>query len=248
MYSLIIVEDDDNIRSGLVNLFPWEESGFTVVADFAHGQTAWQYIEEHNDICVVLTDIRMPIMDGLELSRKISEVYPNINILLISGYRDFSYAQQALHYNVKDFFIKPLKYSTLMLSFLKIKEELDRQNINPNQEKHSNQYYDQIINSVKSYMLENLRTATLEEASIIAHLSSSYLSRLFKNYIGVSFSEYLLKKRMERACILLGNSSFKIYEISDEIGYDSPKNFSRTFKNYYNVSPKEYRERGGRLT
>ncbi len=247
MYSLIIVEDDENIRSGLVNLFPWNETGFTVAADFSNGQTAWLYLKEHPDTCAILTDIRMPILDGLELSRLVSENYPKINIILISGYRDFTYAQQALHYNVRDFLIKPIKYSALMLSFLKLKEELDKQMPSTLTEDHPNQYYEQIINTVKAYILENLRSASLEEAAFITHLSSSYLSRLFKGCTGNSFSEYLLKKRMERACVLLNNAGYKIYEISDEIGYDSPKNFSRTFRNYYNISPKEYRERGGQL-
>ena len=92
--------------------------------------------------------------------------------------------------------------------------------------------------------MDHLRTATLEEAAALAHLSSSYLSRLFKNQTGLSFSEYLLQRRMERSLILLNDSRNKIYEISDAIGYDNPKNFSRAFRSYYQMSPKEYREKG----
>ncbi|WP_429142214.1 response regulator transcription factor [Anaerotaenia torta] len=247
MYSLIIVEDDENIRSGLVHLFPWNETGFSVVADFSNGSSAWQYLKSHQDTCAVLTDVRMPLVDGLELSRLISENYPLINVILISGYRDFTYAQQALRYNVRDFLVKPIKYPALMIAFLKLRDELNRQIPAAFQEIHPNQYYERIIHTVKAYLMENLSTATLEEAAMTAHLSSSYLSRLFKSRTGCSFSEYLLQKRMERACVLLSNTGNKIYEISDEIGYDSPKNFSRTFRNYYNISPKEYRERGGQL-
>lgn len=247
MYSLIIVEDDDNIRSGLVHLFPWEDSGFVVVKDFSNGQTAWNYLKEHPDTTAVLTDIRMPVMDGLELTKRIYENFPSIQVFLISGYQDFTYAQSALRYNVRDFLIKPIRHHSLMLAFLKLKDELGRQGAAPFMPEASNQYYEQIIRVVKAYVMDNLRSATLEEAACLAHLSSSYLSRLFKSQTSFSFSEYLLKKRMERACILLSDARNKIYEISDAIGYDNPKNFSRAFRNYYHMSPKEYRERGGEL-
>lgn len=132
-----------------------------------------------------------------------------------------------------------------MLSFLKLKEELDRQNFPSQTPALENQYYEQIIRMVKIYVAEHLRNATLEEAAVKAHLSSSYLSRLFKTECHISFSEYVLQKRMEHACLLLNNPRNKIYEISDAIGYDNPKNFSRAFKNYYNLSPKEFREKRG---
>lgn len=247
MYSLIIVEDDDNIRSGLVHLFPWEDSGFTVAGDFSNGQTAWNYLKEHPDTTAVLTDVRMPVMDGLELAQKIFENLPSIHVYLISGFQDFIYAQTALRYNVRDFLVKPLRHQSLMLAFLKLKEELDKAGVPSPEPERANQYYDQIIRMVKVYVMDNLRTATLEEAAVLSHLSGSYLSRLFKSQTSLSFSEYLLAKRMERACVLLGDARNRIYEVSDAIGYDNPKNFSRAFRSYYNMSPKEYRERGGEL-
>ena len=244
MYSLIIVEDDDNIRSGLIHLFPWEETGFTVAADFSNGQSAWNYLKTHPDTAAVLSDVRMPVMDGLALTERIYENFPEIHVFLISGYQDFTYAQTALRYHVRDFLLKPLRHHVLMLAFLKLRDELDRQKAPSFQPEYSNQYYEQIIRTVKAYVLDHLRAATLEEAAVLVNLSSSYLSRLFKSQTGQSFSDYLLERRMERACALLNDSRNKIYEVSDAVGYDSPKNFSRAFRNYYHLSPREYRERG----
>lgn len=245
MYSLIIVEDDDNIRNGLVHLFPWENCGFYIAGDFSNGSQAWRFLEENPQINAVMTDIRMSVMDGLELAHRIYEQLPKIAVFFLSGFQDFEYAQQAIRYNVKDFFVKPVRHQDLMLSFLKLKEELDRQNFPSQTPALENQYYEQIIRMVKIYVTEHLRNATLEEAAVKAHLSSSYLSRLFKTECHISFSEYVLQKRMEHACLLLNNPRNKIYEISDAIGYDNPKNFSRAFKNYYNLSPKEFREKRG---
>ena len=128
MYSLIIVEDDDNIRNGLVHLFPWENCGFYIAGDFSNGSQAWRFLEENPQINAVMTDIRMSVMDGLELAHRIYEQLPKIAVFFLSGFQDFEYAQQAIRYNVKDFFVKPVRHQDLMLSFLKLKEELDRQN------------------------------------------------------------------------------------------------------------------------
>lgn len=247
MYSLIIVEDDDSIRSGLVHLFPWEDCGFTIAGDFSNGRLAWNFLREHPETNAVLTDIKMPVMDGLALTQRIYEELPDIHVFLISGFQDFAYAQTAIRYNVKDFLVKPIKHQNLMLTFLKLKDELDKLHSSAPDSEPVNQYYDQIIRSVKAYVMDNLKTATLEEAAVLSHLSSSYLSRLFKSQCSVSFSDYLLKKRMERACVLLNDPRNKIYEISDAIGYDNPKNFSRAFRNYFNMSPKEFKEKGSEL-
>lgn len=247
MYSLIIVEDDDSIRSGLVHLFPWEDCGFTIAGDFSNGKNAWKFLQEHSEINAVLTDVQMPVMDGLELAKLIYEQMPATAVFLISGFQEFSYAQRAIQYNVRDFLIKPVRHQTLMLTFLKWKEELDKAGMSDGQNIETapgNQYYEQMIRMVKAYVTDNLKTASLEEAAVMTHLSSSYLSRLFKSQCDLSFSDFLLKKRMEQACVLLSDPRNKIYEVSDAIGYDNPKNFSRAFRSYYHQSPKDFREKG----
>ena len=156
MYSLIIVEDDDSIRSGLVHLFPWEDCGFVIAGEFSNGKSAWNFLEVHPEVNAVLTDVRMPVMDGLELARQIYENKPELPVFLISGFQDFTYAQRAIHYNVRDFFIKPVKHHSLMLAFLKLKEELDKLQFPDSSAGPVNQYYDQIIRTVKAYVTETI--------------------------------------------------------------------------------------------
>ena len=103
-------------------------------------------------------------------------------------------------------------------------------------------YYDQIVYDVQQYLKDNYRTATLEEAAAKVSLSPAYLSRVFKEKSGTSFSELMLKTRMEKACEMLADIHYKSYDIAYYVGYDNPKNFSRAFKAYYGQSPSEYRK------
>ena len=105
MYKLIIVDDEKNIREGLAECYPWEELGFEVAAVLPDGKSAMEYIERY---CVhaVLSDIRMPKLDGLELAKRLFSDYPGISVVLLSGYTEFEYARTAIHYGVKDYILK----------------------------------------------------------------------------------------------------------------------------------------------
>lgn len=240
MYQLVIVEDEENIRECLINLFPWPDIGIQIAKDFSDGKEALDYLLTHS-VDLLLTDIKLPIMDGIELAKIISLQRKDINIIFLTAHRNFDYAQQAVKYGVKDFLLKPVKYNELLMTFLKIKEELDAKEKKIGE---STSYYDQIINNVKKYVSDQLRTVTLDEAAIAVNLSNGYLSRLFKEKTGRTFTEYVTDMKMERAAILLRDSSYKTYEVADMIGYDNPKNFTRAFKQYYQVTPREFREKG----
>lgn len=244
MYQLIIVEDEDNIRQGLTHLFPWSEISFHVAADFNNGRDALAFLET-NQVDAILTDIRLPHIDGIELAHAIYESKRPISVVFLTGYRDFEYAQQAVRYGVRDLLLKPVKYNELIRSFLAIKERLDTTQqaaeIPPN-ETHAEGYYDRIIKSAMLYVSNNLRDVMLEDAAVAANLSSGYFSRLFHEKVGMTFSDYCMRARMEYAAELLKNGDYKTYEIADLVGYDNPKNFSRAFKQYHHITPRECKE------
>lgn len=221
MYKLIIIDDEEKIASGMAQLFPWQNIGFEVVQVFTSARKALQYIAE-NPVDVVLTDIEMPDMNGLELSHRLME-YPNIQKIFFSSYSNYEYFRAALQNGVADYLMKPVAYSAV-------------------QETAPKAYYDQIVYDVQQYLKDNYRTATLEEAAAKVSLSPAYLSRVFKEKSGTSFSELLLKTRMEKACEMLADIHYKSYDIAYYVGYDNPKNFSRAFKAYYGQSPSEYRK------
>ena len=242
MLNLVIVEDESNIRDCLVHLFPWESLGIKVIASFSNGQDAFHYLStEHADI--LLTDIRLPNISGLDLIRMLRETKNPIEIVILTGYKYFDYAQQAIRYRVHDFLLKPIKYDELTSVMLKIKNLLEKQNDTSTDlnDDANNTYHQKLIAMAKEYVQNNLCEASLESTAVFVHLSPGYFSKLFHKITESTFSDYLTKCRMERAAQLLNDIRFKTYEISLMVGYDNPKNFTRAFKQYFKVTPREYR-------
>ncbi|WP_339157902.1 response regulator [Paenibacillus sp. FSL W8-0186] len=244
MYNLLIVDDEAETREALSSYFPWSEVGFEVVGQVNNGQEALQFISENDHVEVVLTDIKMPVMSGVELAEQLYINHRHIKIVFISGYRDFEYAQKALHYRVKNYVLKPAKYNVLMEVFLEIKAELEaeqaRLETHPAEEQPRNDE-SLIIHKIKSYVKKNYKDASLEEVARLVHMNANYLSFFFKQKTGQNFSDYLIRTKMEVAVHLLQDVSYKTYEISEMVGYSNAKNFTRTFKSYYGKTPSEYR-------
>lgn len=128
MYKLILIDDDKVALRHLKSLFKWENFGFNLDGIFTDGQSAMDYIVQ-NQPDLVVTDIKMPLKDGLEIAEECFLKYPNVHFILISAYRDFSYAQKAIGYNVIDYITKPFNIpafeNALIKAFDKISSEHD---------------------------------------------------------------------------------------------------------------------------
>lgn len=127
MYKIIIADDEDNVREGIRDSLNWDELGFEVVGDFENGRDVLQSLEQLQPD-VVLTDINMPLMDGLEVSRYLFEHYPQTKIIILTGYDEFEYAQQALKLKVHDYILKPNTADELSQILSKVKADLDDEN------------------------------------------------------------------------------------------------------------------------
>ncbi len=242
MYKLIIIDDEKRILEGIANIFPWDSIGFSVEGVFTNGRQALTYLITHS-VNVVMTDIKMPEMDGIELIKEL-EKYSNIKIVLFSSFQNYEYFRSAIKYRVTDYLLKPIKYEELVHCFTEIKRELDNEkNVASIPVEQPQSYYDKVVAMVKEYIETNYRDASLEKAAALVSLSSSYLSKIFKEYAEIGFSDYLMKIRMAKACEFLEDIHYKSYEIANRVGYDNPKNFSRAFRSFYNVSPTEYRNK-----
>lgn len=247
MYKLLIADDEYEIRNGLSNYFPWSTFGFEVVGQAENGQQVLDYIAA-NPLDVLLCDIRMPLLNGIEVAKAIFNKELALKTIFISGYKEFEYARQALQYGVSDYIVKPTKYDELVELCLKVKAELDRERnqngvFNPDnaEDPKGFDYHQQVVNTVKNYIANHYKDATLEEAAKLVHMNPVYLSKFFKEKTGENFSDLLLVTRMKKAAELLLDISYRTYEVSEMIGYSNPKNFTRTFKQYHGKTPKEYR-------
>lgn len=115
MYKVFLVEDEIVVREGIKNNINWEEEGFKIVGDESDGELAYpMIIREQPDI--LITDIKMPFMDGLELSKLLKKEMPQLKIIIISGYSEFGYAQQAIDIGITEYLLKPVTSSKLMAS------------------------------------------------------------------------------------------------------------------------------------
>lgn len=240
MYRLMIVDDEYATLNGLSNYIPWCDMGFEVKAKASNGKQALENLQRQ-DIDVILTDIRMPVMDGMELIRRIREENLPIEIILLSAYRDFEYAKEGIRYGVHDYILKPTKYEEIKTVFGNMKKKLDSR-IEEKDPDREEEMYRSISKMVKAYVERNPGSANLEEVSEIVNMNPQYLSRLFKKKTGQNFSEYVMEIKMREAQKMLCNPRYRIGEIGEKLGYTNSKNFARAFHAKYGMSPREYRE------
>lgn len=126
LYRIMVVDDEEEIREGIKRKINWESNGFELVASAANGQEALELAESlHPD--VVLTDIKMPFMDGLTLGKRLYEQMPKIKLVIFSGFDDFEYAQRAIKINVSEYILKPIDAQELVEVLQKIKQQLDNE-------------------------------------------------------------------------------------------------------------------------
>ena len=125
MYRLIIADDEELIRTGLFCRIDWKSMGFDVVAMMEDGSDVLAFLEKER-IDVLLTDICMYQVTGLEVARVVQEKYPWVKVVLLSGYREFEYAREAIRCGVYEYLLKPIDYGKLKSIFVKIKQELDQ--------------------------------------------------------------------------------------------------------------------------
>lgn len=244
MYRLVIVEDRDELRYSLCNYIMWDTLGFEVCADFGDGLQALEYVAKH-PVDVVLSDIVMPVMSGLEFAKQAFERKYRFKTVLLSAYEDFAYAKEALVYGVKDYIVKPATYDDFAKAFGRVRDELDQkqERETPGEADPAElNYHKKLVRLANEYVQANFREATLETVADYLHINSFYFSRLYKRLTQVNFSDYLNEVKMKKAASLLEDVRYRSGEISGILGYSNPNNFARAFKKYYSVSPSEYRD------
>ena len=245
MYSAIIIDDEPWTTIDIEQNLQMEELGFRITNSFKDPKTALIHITTQKPD-LIITDIRMPNMTGIELMQKIREQNISSEIIIISGYGEFEYAKKAIQYGATGYFLKPLNpkeaYETLKL----VKARLDKTSQESNYNTDNNTTvelnignFDKMINYMDTHFYETL---TLKSLANKFYLNPNYCCSLFTKYKNMTFSQYLTNIRLSEAKKLLENSSYSLDEISSLVGFHDYFYFSNVFKKYINLSPKEYRK------
>nr|WP_309098592.1 response regulator transcription factor [Fredinandcohnia onubensis] len=165
MYKVIVVDDEKNIRERLTHFFPWTELGFEVVGTAENGYDGLELVKKLNPD-VVLTDVRMPIMTGLELAKEIQASFPEIKVIILSAYDDFEYAQGAIRYGVRDYLLKPVMREEFYKTFRKIIEELQvekKRKTFSNLNKQLNREESMLLKLIKGEKIESIEKQVQEQ-------------------------------------------------------------------------------------
>jgi two-component system, response regulator YesN len=249
LLKILIVEDEDFERRAikyLVNKYFTDK--IEVVGEASNGELA---VESASTLKpdIILMDINMPILDGLKASEKIKEENKNIEIVILTAYNYFEYAKRGIQIGVSDYLLKPYSDEEFLESINKVSEKVkNRKQVNPPVEELVEEVSDynisnnsEIVETAKRYIeLNYTKEISLEEIAGHVSVSSFYLSRIFSKREGMTYKDYLIKLRMERAKQLLKEGKKSIKEISMDVGYVDQNYFSRAFKKYYHKSPKEF--------
>ena len=126
LYTVIVADDEDELREAVCTMIPWEALGFHLVGSASNGLDALELVEQLEPD-LLLTDIRMPFITGIELARQVREIRPAMHIAFLSGYDDFEYAKQAIQYNIISYMLKPLTMDGLAAELKSIHERIDHQ-------------------------------------------------------------------------------------------------------------------------
>lgn len=257
MYKLIIVEDEEIIRKGLVHTIDWLSMGFTVIAEGEDGEDGLRLINEYKPD-IVITDIRMPKMDGLEML-SLAKKLNGFESIILTSYGEFEYAKKAISMGVSDYILKPIDEEELFKLISQIrkkideikfyermkmctsnKEEIDFTNLKIYiDSKDINTYVKYAINKIKDGYNEKLSIESLAEE---LGISPSYLSRKFKNETTYTFLDMLNKYRVQKAVEIMikEKDRFRVYEIAEMVGFGDYKHFCVVFKKYTNLAPKDF--------
>ncbi len=263
MIKIVVIDDEKWIRKLIINLLPYDKYSIVVVGEAEDGEEGLELIEKEKPH-IILTDIRMPILSGLDLIQKLNSKLPNSQIIIISGYDSFDYAQSAIKYGVVDFILKPVEEEELEKAIGKAVKLLKKDDhliktkhlekqvkrlsmdfIEIREEDFPNVSSDKIRKSLK-YIHENYQNQiSLNEVSDAVLMNSSYLSDLFKKEVGMGFNQYLMNIRFTAAKKLLKEQKdLTIGDIATIVGFMDSNYFSRLFKKNFNCTPQEFRTAG----
>ena len=265
MYKVLLVDDEKTILEGISKIVDWEAQGAALSGTARNGLEAFDFISNHRPD-IVISDIRMPGLDGIELIQRSHESFPFIKWIFLSGYSEFAYAQKAMRYGVKHYLLKPCNENTIADALSEIVRELqdfEKQDrylrsleakINKAQYRrepqghhdtvHDGHKYSPVIRKMIEEVDENVGNPCLSlkwVANEKLYMNSDYLGKLFKKETGQKFSAFVATRRIDKAVeIIEQEDDIKVFELAERLGFgNNPQYFSQIFKKVTGLSPSD---------
>lgn len=253
MYKVVIVDDEPIIAEGLARVVDWQSLGCEVMGTAFDAKDGADLIREHEPH-ILLTDVNMPQVSGLEMLAAIRSEFPLLQVTIISGHGDFHFAQEAMHLGASRYLLKPTKMDEIyeaigiMLDNIR-KQELfqAKQNAAPENipevvAEDNTEANSFIISQALSYIREHyMDKLTLPLVAEKCYVSQWHLSKLLNGQLKKTFYEVMNQVRIEHAKELLKDGSLRISDVAEQVGYGEAAHFSRVFKKEMGISANEYR-------
>ena len=259
MLKVMVVEDEELIRKGIVMTTDWSSIDCLVIAEASNGEEGLKKALELKPD-VIIADIRMPKMDGLEMLRALRDSDSTAYVIILTSYSSFEYARSALRLGAVDFLLKPCHDGELEAAIQRISAREAAQDetgdINEpaapsgrNEASVPDAQRGQSYNTKMAidYIEEHYGDPGISVGSVAQalNISEGHLSHVFKRETGMTILGYLTRQRIHAAQSLLLTRNFKVYEVCEKVGYRDITYFSSTFKKITGVSPTEFQNRSG---
>lgn len=250
MLKVLVVDDEKLVRKGIVLGVDWQALGCMVVAEASNGLEGLEAAEKYNPD-LIITDIKMPKMDGIEMLRRLRQINKYVYVIFLTAHSDFSYAQGAIKFSASDYLLKPFQDGELEETVMRIQKKIteERKQINSGIKQFSlmlkkgdkSKYVMEAID----YIVEHYNDRKLSVDTIAESLgiSGGHLSHIFKKETDYTIMSYITRYRIHIAMSMLSDCRHKVYEVAEMVGYRDITYFSSIFKKMVGLSPSEYQDR-----
>lgn len=248
MYKVVVIEDEKLVRQGIILSTNWSAIDCMVVGEAENGEEGLEVIRKCTPD-IVITDICMPVMTGIEMVEKLKEDSHVPLVIFLTAYDDFSYAQQAIRLEVCDYILKPFKDGELENSIVNLLERNRKETVSTGEADRNLQLKkgdkSKYLAEALSYIDEHYMDfdISVQKVAESIGISGGHLSHLFRKETNFTMMNYVVNCRIRAARNLLKDYHYKIYEVAEQVGYRDITYFSALFKKNVGVSPSEYQDR-----
>ena len=249
---VLLVDDEKLAVEAMECMIPWTQFGIHEIYK-AYSVKQAQQICEEREIDITFCDIEMPLASGLDFVQWLRTTERDTVVIFLTSHAVFSYAQQAVHFGVQDYLLKPIDREEMRKVLGKAVRMAEKNRKRRKTEKRIKELHgesdrmEENVRIVQNYVAEHFQEPlTREQLASLVYLNEDYLSRLFKKYTGLTLMDYVTWERMERAKQMLAQSSLSISEIALEVGYSNTAYFTKMFKKHTGgITPRQYRKEQG---